>query len=135
MTLGNMRELGVLAKLRPSQKEFHLMPIAPLLVSSSLLLNAAATVPTYNIKPTCRAAIQLSGMAGRTVEMCEASETDARKEIVKNWSTFAEPAKDRCLQTSARLAPSYVELLICLESMRDMQKRQDQEKTRRPQSR
>jgi len=40
------------------------------LVSSSLVLNAAATVPTYNIKPTCRAAIQLSGMAGRPVEMC-----------------------------------------------------------------
>ena len=102
------------------------MPIAPLLVSSSLVLNAAATVPTYNIKPTCRAAIQLSGMAGRTVEMCEASEADARKEIVKNWSAFTESAKDRCLRTSARHAPSYVELLICLESMRDMQKRQEQ---------
>jgi hypothetical protein len=111
------------------------MHIAPLLVSSSLVLNTAATVPTYNIKPTCRAAIQLSGMAGRTVEMCEASEADARKEIIKNWSAFTEPAKVRCLQTSARHAPSYVELLICLESMRDMQKRQDQEKAGSPQSR
>jgi hypothetical protein len=110
------------------------MLIAPLLVGSSLVF-AAATVPTYNIKPTCRAAIQLSGMAGRTVEMCEASEADARKEIVKNWSAFAEPAKARCLQTSARHAPSYVELLICLESMRDIQKRQDQEKAERQQSR
>jgi hypothetical protein len=67
--------------------------------------------------------------------MCEASETDARKEIVKNWSTFTEPAKVRCLQTGARHAPSYAELLTCLESMRDMQKRQDQEKAARPQSR
>ena len=104
------------------QMDFHLMLIAPLLVGSSLVF-AAATVPTYNIKPTCRAAIQLSGMAGRTVEMCEASEADARKEIVKNWSAFTESAKDRCLKTSARHAPSYVELLICLKSMRDMEKR------------
>lgn len=55
--------------------------------------------------------------------MCEASEAQARNEMVKAWSTFTEAAKDRCLKTSARHAPSYVELLICLESMRDMQKR------------
>jgi hypothetical protein len=44
---------------------------------------------------------------------------------------------DRCLKTGARHAPSYVELLICLEPMRDMQKRQQQEKSAagRPQSR
>jgi hypothetical protein len=114
-----------------------MMPIASLLVSSSLALNVAATIPTYNVKPMCRAAIELSGMTGRTVEMCEESEADARKELVKNWSTFPEASKDRCLRTSARNSQSYVELLICLESLRDMQKRQDQEKaaTGRPQSR
>ncbi len=113
------------------------MPIAPLLVSSSLVLNAAATVPTYNVKPTCRAAIQMSGMAGRTVEMCEASEAQARAEIVKAWSTFTESAKERCVRTGAGHAPSYIELVICLESVRDQQKRQEQEKAPagRPQSR
>jgi hypothetical protein len=95
---------------------------------AGLILNVAATVPTYDVKPTCRAAIELSGVTGRTVEMCEASEAQARKEIVKDWSTFTESARDRCLQTSSRHAPSYVELLICLESMRDMQKRQEQDK-------
>jgi ribosome modulation factor len=97
-------------------------------VGSSLVLNVAAAVPTYNVKPTCRAAIDLSGVTGRTAEMCEASEAKARGEIVKGWSGFSESTKDRCLQTSAGLAPCYVELLICLESMRDAQKRQDQEK-------
>ena len=104
-----------------------MMPIAALLVGFGLTLNVAATVPTYNVKPTCRAAIELSGVAGRTAEMCEASET--RSEIVKGWSSFTESTKDRCLQTSARHAPSYVELLICLESMRDAQKRQEQGKS------
>ena len=105
-----------------------MMPIAMLFVGSSLAFNVAATVPTYNVKPTCRSAVDLAGMRGRTTEMCEASEAQARNELVKGWSTFTESAKDRCLRTSARHAPSYVELLICLESIRDMQKRQEQEK-------
>jgi hypothetical protein len=92
------------------------------------VLNVAAAVPTYNVKPTCRAAIDLSGVTGRTVGMCEASEDEARIEIVKGWSDFSESTKDGYLQTSAGLAPSYVELLICLESMRDAQKRNDQDK-------
>ena len=114
-----------------------MIAIAQLLVSTGLMLNAAATVPTYNVKPTCSAAIQMSGMAGRTVEMCEASEAQARVEIVKAWSTFTDSAKDRCIRTSAGHAPSYIELLICLESVRDQQKRQEQEKAsvRRPQLR
>ena len=105
-----------------------MIPATLFWVGSSLLLNVAATVPTYNVKPTCRAAIELSAVSGRTVEMCEASEAQARNEIIKGWPAFTESAKDRCLQTSARHAPSYVELLICLESMRDMQNRQAQEK-------
>ena len=114
-----------------------MMRIAAVLFGPVLLFNVAATVPTYNIKPTCRAAIELSGMAGRTAEMCEASEADARKEIVKAWSSFTEAARTRCIQTSAGHAPSYAELLTCLESMRDMQKRQAQEKATKghPQSR
>ncbi len=105
-----------------------MIPATTFLLSSALLLNVAATVPTYNVKPTCRAAIELSAVTGRTVEMCEASEAQARDEIVKAWTTFTEAAKDRCLKTSARHAPSYVELLICLESMRDMEKRQERER-------
>jgi hypothetical protein len=109
-----------------------MIPIKGLLVAFSLVLDVAATIPTYNVKPTCRAATELAGMRGRTVEMCEESEANARKDLVKAWATFTESAKGRCLQTSARLAPSYVELLICLESMRDMQKRQDDSAIRKP---
>ena len=113
-----------------------MIAIAALLVSSNLVLNVAATVPTYNIKPTCRAAIQMSGMPGRTVEMCEASEAQARAEIVKAWPTLTDSTKDRCIRTGAGHAPSYIELIICLESVRDQQKRQEDGKApaRRPQS-
>src|SRR6478609_807056 len=122
LPLGNMRELApVLVSLEKSEN--RMLPVSTLLLSAGLLVHVAATVPKYNVKPTCRAAIELSAVTGRTVEMCEASEAQARNEMVKAWSTFTEAAKDRCLKTSARHAPSYVELLICLESMRDMQKR------------
>src|SRR6476646_9633603 len=122
LPLGNMRELApVLVSLEKSEN--RMLPVSTLLLSAGLLVHVAATVPKYNVKPTCRAAIELSAVTGRTVEMCEASEAQARNEIVKAWSTFTEAAKDRCLKTSARHAPSYVELLICLKSMRDMEKR------------
>ena len=109
-----------------------MMPIATLLIGTGLMFNVAASVPTYNVKPTCRAAIDLAGVTGRTAEMCEASEAQARGEIVKGWPTFSEAAKDRCLQTSARQSPSYVELVVCLEAMRDSQKRQEKDKPAKP---
>jgi hypothetical protein len=113
-----------------------MMYISTFLFGPALMFNVAATVPTYNVKPTCRAAIELSGMAGRTPEMCETSEADARKEIVKAWSSFAETAKTRCIQTSGGHTPSYSELLTCLETMRDQEKRQEQGRatSARPQS-
>ena len=51
-----------------------MIPFAVLFVGSGLVLSVAATVPTYDVKPTCRAAIDLFGATGRTVEMCEESE-------------------------------------------------------------
>jgi hypothetical protein len=58
--------------------------------------------------------------------MCEASESRARDDIVKGWSTFSEAAKVRCLQTNAQRTP------ICLESMRDSQKGQEKDKQANP---
>ena len=55
--------------------------------------------------------------------MCEASEAHARAEIVKAWSTFSEPAKERCMKTVGTRTPSYIELVVCLESMRDQERR------------
>ncbi len=64
--------------------------------------------------------------------MCESSEAQARGEIVKGWPTFSEAAKERCLQTIARQTPSYVELVVCLEAMRDSQNCQEKAKPARP---
>jgi hypothetical protein len=97
------------------------------LIASSLVLTVAETVPTYNIRPTCQAAIEMMGNQGRTAESCMASEAAAREEIVKAWPQFPDPEKIRCVQTARQGgSPSYVELLICLEMNRDARTRQQQ---------
>ena len=43
-------------------------------------------------------------------------ETDAQKELDKTWSTFSAGSRSTCLQeTKIGGAPSYVELLTCLQ--------------------
>ncbi len=113
-----------------------MMHITKLLVGSTLILHVAASVPTYNVKPACRAAVEMAG-TGRRAEMCEESEAQAREELLKEWSTFMESAKDRCLKTIGKHAPSYIELIVCLQSTRDQQKHQEREKASagRPKSR
>lgn len=101
--------------------------VPELLIGFTLILQVATSVPTYNIKPVCRAAIEMAG-TGRTVETCEAAEAQARDELLREWPTFTELTKDRCVKTVGKHAPSYIELIVCLQSIRDQQKRQEQEK-------
>jgi hypothetical protein len=102
------------------------------LIASSLVLTVAETVPIYNIRPTCQAAIEMTGNQGRTAEICMASEPAAREEIVKVWPHFPDQEKIRCAQTARQGgSPSYIELLICLEMNRDARTRQQQLKDER----
>ena len=110
-----------------------MMSFATTLLGSSLLINVASAVPTYNVKPTCRQALELFAVTGRTAEMCEATELAARAEIVKGWSHFSEADKSLCAHHGAHMAPSYVELLVCLEMHRDSRLRSEQEKDQRTQ--
>src|SRR5262245_28503178 len=106
-----------------------MMPFALTLAASGLLLTVADTVPTIDVKPTCRAAIEMMGSQGRSVESCMSSETAARDEIAKVWPQVPKEEKTRCAQTALRGgSPSYVELLICLEMNRDSRVRQQQVK-------
>ena len=106
-----------------------MMTIAMFFVGSSLLLKTANDLPNLDVKSTCSTAIKLAGVTGRTVESCVAGETAARKELEKDWSQFPSEERNRCISTSARgHSPSYVELLICLDMLRDSRKRQEEER-------
>jgi hypothetical protein len=47
-----------------------MMAFAMLLIGSGLVINVADAVPRYDMKPVCRAAIDMMGNQGRTVESC-----------------------------------------------------------------
>jgi len=108
-----------------------------LLIGTGLVINVADEVPRYDVKPTCRAAINLVVGAGegRTVESCLAGEERARKELEKDWPKIPSAERSQCIATMAKGgAPSYVELVVCIEMMRDSRThREDEERSRKSQ--
>jgi hypothetical protein len=105
-----------------------MIAFAMLLIGSALVVNVADTVPRYDMKPTCRAAIDMMGNQGRTVESCMAGEERARKDLEKDWSKYPSAERTQCAAPMANnRSPSYVELLICLEMMGDSRKHRDEE--------
>jgi len=103
-----------------------MVTFAMLLAGTNLVINVADTIPRFDVSKTCKAAIDLSGNSGRTVESCVAGENKARKEIEKDWATFPKAERDQCIQTAAKGgSPSYVEIIVCLEMIRDSRTRKE----------
>jgi hypothetical protein len=76
---------------------------------------ASSLVPKLDVQATCRRAQPLSGEKS-AYQSCMNDESEAKKELAKKWSTFKRGAQATCLQeTKIGGAPSYVELITCLE--------------------
>ena len=113
-----------------------IMP-AVLVTALGLVIHVAETVPRYDVRSTCRAAVTLAGNSeGRTVENCMAGEDRARKDLERDWTKTPAAERTQCMGTvNVGGSPSYVELLICLEMMQDSRKHHEDEraaKTRKP---
>jgi hypothetical protein len=109
---------------------------ATLLIGFSLITNVADAVPHYDMKPTCRAAVALAagGDGGRSIENCMAGEEQARKEVDKAWLRTPSAERSQCIGTVAvGGSPSYVELVVCLEMMRDSRAHQEEQRTKNAQ--
>ncbi|MFZ0836834.1 MAG: hypothetical protein WAM77_05215 [Xanthobacteraceae bacterium] len=104
---------------------------ATLLIGIGLTINVADTAPRYDMKPPCRAAIALAaGSEGRNIENCMAGEEEARRQIDKEWSKTPSAERSQCIGTVAvGGSPSYVELVVCLEMMRDSRTHRDEKRT------
>jgi hypothetical protein len=77
---------------------------------------AASSVPPLDIEATCRRAQPLSAGEKSAYQSCMNDELEAKKELVKTWSTFKSSAQSTCVQeTKIGGAPSYVELITCLQ--------------------
>jgi hypothetical protein len=83
---------------------------------SGMGLAPASSVPKLDIEATCRRAQPLSAGEKSAYQSCMNDETEARKELVKTWSTFKPAAQATCVdETKIGGAPSYVELITCLQ--------------------
>ncbi len=76
--------------------------------------------PTLQVGPSCEAAGRGSVVLGRDKKACLADETTAQDTLKQNWSKYAATDKAQCVGMASTGGPaSYVELLSCLEIMRD----------------
>lgn len=77
---------------------------------------AMGEVPKFDIRPTCQAA-SADSQIHRPPGACEGDENSARAALQKQWSGFPLRERERCAtMVQAGGSPSYVELLICLQT-------------------
>ena len=76
--------------------------------------------PTLQVGQSCEAAGRGSVVLGRDKKACLADETTAQDTLKQNWSKYSAADKTQCIGMERTGGPaSYVELLSCLEIMRD----------------
>jgi hypothetical protein len=76
--------------------------------------------PTLRVGPSCEAAGSGSVILGRNKESCLADETTAQDTLKQNWPKYLGTDKIDCVTLENSGGPaSYIELLSCLEVMRD----------------
>jgi hypothetical protein len=72
------------------------------------------------VGPSCEAAGRGGVVLGRNKEACLADETDAQNTLRLNWSKYPATDKTICSGMTTTGGPaSYVELVSCLEILRD----------------
>jgi hypothetical protein len=90
---------------------------------SSVPRARAASVPTIDVRPTCKAAA--SGVIGlqQDIQVCLQSEQGVRDQLVKEWGQFRPDDKASCTRlTTMSGGGTYTELITCLEMKRDARK-------------
>ena len=81
---------------------------------------SAGGPPTLNVGPSCDAASRGAVILGRDKKACLADETTAQDTLKQNWSKYAAADKSDCIGMVRTGGPaSYVELLSCVEILRD----------------
>jgi hypothetical protein len=75
--------------------------------------------PKLNIGSSCDAAARGAVSAGRDKEACMGDELAAQEMLAKNWAQYSRTHKTQCVGMTTQGGPSYVELISCLDIMRD----------------
>jgi hypothetical protein len=86
------------------------------LLLAQTALAVAAQPPVLDVKATCRRAQPISIGDVSAYQSCMNDELAAQQELIKKWSTFKPGPQGICTQSTKNGgAPSYVELITCLE--------------------
>jgi hypothetical protein len=88
------------------------MVLPTVVASFKLFVAAADDLPTYNLSPSCRG--ETTTQAGD--RSCLSDEQRAHDTLLQQWSKFSAVDRANCLNVEeVGGAPSYVELLTCLQ--------------------
>jgi hypothetical protein len=80
----------------------------------------ADSPPRLDVNQSCEAAARGAISAGRDKDACLSDEHTAEGVLSQNWSKYSAADKTQCVGNVKTGGPaSYVELLSCLEIMRD----------------
>jgi hypothetical protein len=100
--------------------------IGAAMAAALLGIAAAGGPPELDVRPSCRAADRVSvAVAGADkahsdMKACLDDERTAKAALLKLWASFGPVARTQCVGMNRTGGPpSYVELLTCLEVMRD----------------
>ena len=93
----------------------------PLMLLLPLAIAASDAVPRFNIEPSCKGGLDSPGLNER-YGRCISEENAARQKLEGAWSSWPAGDRTQCSDTAKMGAPSYVELLTCLEMARDAAK-------------
>jgi hypothetical protein len=90
--------------------------LLPIMLTASQVVLAADSVPKFNVERTCRPAAAVAILPGRDASACQHNENDARTRLEQDWTQYSAAQRRQCAGFAALdRAPSYVELLTCLE--------------------
>jgi hypothetical protein len=93
----------------------------PFVLLLPLAIAASDAVPRFNIEPSCKGGLDSPGLNER-YSRCISEENNARQKLESSWSSWPAGDRTQCTDTAKMGAPSYVELLTCLEMARDAAK-------------
>ena len=106
-----------------------LISFSTLVLALQLIITVADDVPNFNIERGCKAdsasAFDPNAGLNATIKRCADDEQKAKDQLQTQWSQFAPSDKKLCMGLTtddASIAPSYVELLTCLQSQQLVRK-------------
>jgi hypothetical protein len=96
------------------------LAVVVLMLALPAAIARADSPPKLDVAPSCEAAARGAISAGRDKDACLNDEKTAEDVLAQNWSKYDTADKTQCVGNVKTGGPaSYVELLSCLEIMRD----------------